>query len=384
MCFLTVRPMKKLLALAMLPVLTAGLAARDQPLKDAAHGLFTMGVALNARQIQEADAKEAALVARHFNSITPENVLKWVVVHPEPDRYDFEVPDRFVALGERMRAEIIGHTLLWHQQVPAWVFKDAKGHDVSREELARRLREHIHTVVGRYKGRIHGWDVVNEAIDDSGRLRTDEPWYRILGEDALRIAFAAAREADPHAELYYNDYSLENGAKRKAVIALLQKLRAEGLRIDAVGVQEHYMVDLFAARKVDAMMADFVAAGFPLMVTELEISMLPRPRREAGADLHRRFAASPEYNPYPQGLPADQQQRLAKCYAEAFGVYVKYAPYLKRVTVWGLTDRASWLNNWPIRGRTDHPLYFDRQAEPKPAVGAILTVLQEAPRPVKP
>lgn len=376
--------MKKPFAFILFPVIAAGLAAKDLTLKDAAHGLFTMGVALNASQIQEADAKEAALVARHFNSITPENVLKWALVHPEPGRYDFEVPDQYVALGERLNAEIIGHTLLWHQQVPAWVFQDEQGKEVSREVLARRLREHIHTVVGRYKGRIHGWDVVNEAIDDTGRLRTDQPWYRLLGEDALRIAFTAAREADPQAELYYNDYSLWNDAKRQAVIRLLQKLRAEGHRIDAVGVQEHYLIDTPAPAQVDAMMADFVAAGFPLMVTELDISMLPRPHQQAGADLDVRFADHPGYNPYPEGLPADQQDRLAARYAEMFAVYVKYARHLKRVTAWGLTDRASWLNNWPIRGRTDHPLYFDRQAEPKPAVGAILEVLRDAPRPAKP
>jgi endo-1,4-beta-xylanase len=376
--------MKKPLALACLPILATGFAAQDQSLKDAAHGLFTMGVALNANQILETDPKEAALVARHFNSITPENVLKWVLVHPEPDRYDFAVPDRLVALGERLQAEIIGHTLLWHQQVPAWVFQDGQGGDISRAALARRLREHVHAVVGRYKGRIHGWDVVNEAIDDSGRLRTDQPWYRILGEDALRIAFTAAREADPHAELYYNDYSLWNEAKRKTVIALLQKLRAEGHRIDAVGVQEHYLIDTPSPAQVDAMMADFVAAGFPLMVTELDISMLPRPRGQAGADLNQQFAGRPEYNPWPEGLPADQQERLAKRYAEMFAVYVKHARHLKRVTAWGLTDQASWLNNWPIRGRTDYPLYFDRRAEPKPAVGAILQVLRDAPRPAKP
>ncbi len=191
-------------------ILMTGLLAPAQvqpKLKDVFKGSFLIGAALNRAQFYEENTRGAALIKAHFNSITPENILKWESVHPKPDGYAFDAPDRYVAFGEQNGMFIIGHTLVWHSQTPKWVFQDDQGKPVSRDTLLKRMRDHIHTVVGRYKGRIRGWDVVNEALNEDGTMR-ESPVAEIIGEDYLAKAFEFAHEADPKAELYYNDYSL--------------------------------------------------------------------------------------------------------------------------------------------------------------------------------
>ncbi|WP_404424213.1 endo-1,4-beta-xylanase [Nibricoccus sp. IMCC34717] len=346
------------------------------PLKDAAKGLFLVGASLNTKHIREDDVAGVKLVEEHFNTVTPENVMKWSQVHPKPGEYTFELSDRFVEFGTKRGMFVVGHTLLWHSQTPAWVFQNDKGGDASREELLARLREHIRTVVGRYRGKIKGWDVVNESIHDDGTLRTNEPWYRILGEEAVFEAFRAAHEADPDAELYYNDYTLANPVKRAGVLALVKKIRARGLRIDGVGSQEHHLLEWPTVEQVDAMFRDFGAAGFPMMVTELDVSALPRPNNDDGANIATLYTRTEELDPYARGLPEEMQRRLAERYRSLFEVYVRHAGNLKRVTFWCVTDGNSWLNNFPIRGRTDYPLLFDRQYRPKLAAQAVVDALQ--------
>ena len=196
-------------------------------LKNAFKDDFFVGAALNVEQITGREPDAMALVARHFNSITPENILKWEEVHPEPDRYNFDAADRYVAFGEKHGMHIIGHTLVWFHQTPDWVFQDASGKPLGREALLQRMKEHIFTVVGRYRGRIHGWDVVNEAILRDGTWRQIK-WYEILGEDHVAKAFEFARQADPDAELYYNEYDLEVRPKREGVIRLLKRSSGNG------------------------------------------------------------------------------------------------------------------------------------------------------------
>ena len=212
-------------------------STEKRSLKDVFKNDFKIGAALNRRQIFEDDARGAEIVKTQFNSITPENVLKWALVHPEPTRYDFTASDRFVEFGEKHGMFIVGHTLVWHNQTPAWVFKDA-----DRETLLRRLRDHIATMVGRYKGRINGWDVVNEALNQDGTMR-QSPWLKIIGDDYLEKAFQFAHEADPSAELYYNDYDLELPAKRAGAVKLIEKLKAAGVPISGVGLQNHNLMD---------------------------------------------------------------------------------------------------------------------------------------------
>lgn len=349
------------------------------PLRDAAHGMFRIGAAINEQQITGVDREGVKVIETHFDSVTSENVLKWEKVHPAPGRFDFARADKYVEFGASRGLMVIGHTLMWHSQTPAWVFQDDKGGTVSREELLRRLREHIHTVVGRYRGKVRGWDVVNEAIrDEDGTLRVEKPWYAILGEEGIFAAFAAAHEADPAAELYYNDYSLANPVKRAGVIRLAKAIRSKGLRIDGVGSQEHSGLDWPKAADVDAMIADFRTAGFKVMVTEFDVTVLPRPQNYRGAEISKIYAAAPELDAFRDGLPADQQARLAARYAELFAVYAKHAGTVTRVTFWGVGDGSSWLNDWPIKGRTDHPLLFDRSYHPKPAVAAVVKAFENA------
>src|SRR5215211_6212738 len=233
-----------LLCVACFPVV-----AQQRSLKDVFKNDFMIGAALNRNQIFEKDTRGAEIVRTHFNSITPENILKWALVHPQPDKYDFAASDRFVEFGEKHKMFIVGHTLVWHNQTPRWVFEDAHGKPVDRETLLSRLREHIFKVVGRYKGRIKGWDVVNKAINQDGTIR-QSPWFKIIGEDYLVKAFQFAHEADPNAELYYNDYDLELPAKRAGGVKLIKKLLAAGVKVSGVGLQNHNLMDWPSAADV--------------------------------------------------------------------------------------------------------------------------------------
>jgi endo-1,4-beta-xylanase len=360
------------------PPATANATAVAAPaLKDVFRDAFLVGAALNPEQFYERDAVGAALVRTHFNTITPENVLKWELVHPEPGRYDFAAPDRYVEFGERNGMFVVGHTLVWHSQTPRWVFQDAAGNPVSRDTLLNRMRDHIHTVVGRYRGRIKGWDVVNEALNEDGTLRRS-PWLTIIGEDYLAKAYQFAHEADPGAELYYNDYSLENAPKRDGAVALIRRLQAEGVRVTAIGSQEHDKMDWPSVAQVDSMFEAFAPLGVRVNVTELDVDVLPPVMRSTGAEVTARAQATAGTNPYAAGLPDSVQQALARRYAELFAAYVRHRDVVDRVTFWGVRDGDSWLNDWPVRGRTSYPLLFDRQGRPKPAFDAVVAGARRA------
>lgn len=360
--------------IALLPVLMACYAVSapaQVSLKDVFKDDFRIGAALNQAQFEERDARGAAIVKAQFNTISPENVLKWELVHPKPDDYRFDPADQYVDFGVKNHMFIIGHTLVWHSQTPRWVFEDGEGRPLTREALLERMHEHIRTVVGRYKGRIAGWDVVNEALNEDGTLR-QSPWMKIIGEDYLAKAFQFAHEADPAAELYYNDYNLENEAKRNGAVALIRKLKEQGVPLYAVGLQGHDHMDLPTVEQQDAAIAAFAALGVKVNITELDVDVLPRAARQTGADVATNAAPKAALNPYAGGLPDAVQQALAKRYADLFGVFLKYRGVITRVTFWGVTDANSWLNNWPVRGRTSYPLLFDRAGKPKPAFDAIV------------
>jgi endo-1,4-beta-xylanase len=346
-------------------------SAQTPAIKDVFKGSFLVGAALNPAEFTEQDARTAALIKAQFNTITPENVLKWERVHPQPGSYSFELPDRYVAFGERNHMFIVGHTLLWHNQTPAWVFQDDKGNPADRETLLKRLHDHIQTVVGRYKGRINGWDVVNEALDEDGTLR-QSPWLKIIDEDYLAKAFQFAHEADPQAELYYNDYNIENEAKLKGALELLRKLQAQGVPVTGVGIQGHWHMDMPSNEQVDAAITAFGKLGLKVMITELDVDVLPLAFQYMGADVTLSAELQPKLNPYPKALPDAVQQALAQRYAGLFTVFLKHRGVLKRVTFWGVTDGDSWLNNWPVKGRTNYPLLFDRSGQPKPAFDAVI------------
>jgi endo-1,4-beta-xylanase len=344
-------------------------------LKDVFKKDFLMGVAINETQFSDPTGEncEAALIKKHFNTISPENVLKWESIHPALDKYNFAPGDRYVEFGVKNGMFIIGHNLIWHRQTPAWVFNDAQGNPLTRDALLQRMHDHIFTVVSRYKGKIGGWDVVNEAVDEDGTLRQTH-WLKIIGEDYLLKAYQFAHEADPNAQLYYNEFSIENEPKRAGTIALIKKLQAQGAPIVGIGLQGHYRMDWPAARDVDETIEAFARLGLKVMITELDVSVLPAVTRTLDAEVSAGYQLRAEDNPYTNGLPDAAQQALAARYASLFKVFVKHRSQITRVTFWGVTDGNSWLNYWPVRGRVDYPFLFNRGCETKPAFNAVIAV----------
>ncbi|MBN1392260.1 MAG: endo-1,4-beta-xylanase [Sedimentisphaerales bacterium] len=356
-----------------------GCSAQQPSLKEAFKKDFLIGGALNDDVVNGKDPGAAAIAERHFSAITAENVMKWMPIHPEPNRFDFSAADRFVDFGLKNNMFIIGHTLVWHWQTPRWVFEDVNGNNIDRETLLARMKEHISTVVGRYKGKVNGWDVVNEALDDNGELRKTK-WLEIIGEDFIARAFEYAHEADPDAELYYNDFSLENPAKRDGCVRLVKDLQSKGVPIHGVGIQAQAWrlpPDYPVIQDVEDFINAVSALGVKVMVTELCVDVLPSAMRQTGADLRHRAELSEELNPYVDGLPDDVQKKLADRYAELFSLFRKHSDKISRVTLWGVYDKTSWLNNWPVRGRTNYPLLFDRDYKPKPAFYAVIKTASE-------
>ena len=336
-----------------------------------------IGAALNQRQFSEEDPRAMRIIDAHFNSITPENQLKWQYVHPSPDKYDFNGSDRYVQFGEKHGMYVIGHTLVWHRQTPDWVFEDRHGKPASRDLLLSRLKDHIHTVVGRYKGRIKGWDVVNEAIEANGTMRQSK-WLKIIGEDYVAKAFEFAHEADPNAQLYYNDYSLENEPKRSGAIELIKKLQAVGIPVAAVGLQGHNRLNWPTVEQQDATIAAFAKLGIKVNITELDLDVLPAVSEETGPSLKLTPELEAKLNPFASSLPEGVEKEQAKRYGELFAVYLKNADVIDRITFWGVTDGDTWLNNWPVRGRTNYPLLFDRDGKPKLAFDAVIRIALNA------
>lgn len=361
----------KSLGMAAALVALVASASADPALKDAYKGAFVIGAALDSAQITGRDAKAQDLVTAQFSAISPGNDLKWERVHPAPDHYDFRLGDQYVEFGQKNHLFTVGHVLVWHQQTPAWVFYDGTGSLLSRDKLLERLHDHIATVVGRYKGKIKAWDVVNEVIGDDGAMRRTL-WYQIIGEDYIAKAFQWAHEADPDAELTYNDYNIEYPNKRAGALALVKKLKAAGVPITTVGIQAHYLINEPDLKLLDETITEFGKLGVKVALTELDIDVLPRPSGGVTADVALHLASDPKFNPYVNGLPDDVQQKLTERYAQVFAIALKHKDVIDRVTLWGVTDGDSWHNGWPIKGRTAYSLLFDRAYQPKPAVAAII------------
>jgi len=350
--------------------------SNENSLKEAYEGKFLIGMAVNKKQFTETDSLSVKLIKKHCNSIVAENDMKSMYLQPEQGKFNFTIADKFVEFGEANDMFIVGHTLVWHSQTPKWLFIDNQGNDVSRDTLIERMRNHIHTVVGRYKGRVNGWDVVNEAIDDAGGLRNSK-FLQIIGPDYIEMAFKFAHEADPEAELYYNDYSMNNANKRAEAVKIAQNLLSKHIRIDAIGMQAHYglMYDVF--EQVEQSIQAYSALGLKINITELDVTVLPVPNQQITADISTNYELKDEYNPYTEQLPDSIQQELTKYYSHLFQIFNKYNKHIARVTFWGVTDGQSWKNDWPIVGRTNYPLLFDRKFKPKPAFDAIIEISKE-------
>lgn len=354
-----------LIAAIMLFNGVSGITAKEnQPtIKDKYGDKFSIGVALNYRQIAGSDKRSVSLVKKHFNSIVADNCMKCDAIHPEEGKYNFEQADAFVDFGTQNNMEIIGHCLIWHSQLAPWFCVDKKGNPVSPEVLKERMKEHITTVVKRYRGRIKGWDVVNEAFLHDGSYR-ESPFYKILGEEYIPLAFEYAHAADPDAELYYNDYGMDSKGKRDAVVSMVKELKKRGLRIDAIGMQGHMGMDYPRLEKFERSIKAFAATGCKVMITEWDMSALPT--INTGADISVRAGYDAKLNPYPDGLPDDVSEKWNGRMRDFFNLFLKHSDAISRVTVWGVTDRDSWKNDYPMPGRKDYPLWFDRKFQLKP------------------
>jgi endo-1,4-beta-xylanase len=350
-------------------------------LKDVFKDDFYIGAALSLDQIEGKDPEGITLVEKHFNSIVAENILKWEEIHPELERYNFEPADKYVAFGEKNDMFIVGHTLVWFHQTPDWVFQDESGNQLDREALLNRMKDHIFTVMGRYKGKIHGWDVVNEAIAGDGSFRKCK-WLEIIGEDYIEKAFEYAREADPNAQLYYNEYDYVKKPKCEGVIRLIRNLQSKGIHIDGVGIQGHWFLEYPTIGEIEDVILALSGLGVKIMVTELDVSVLPfYPVDSQAVDLS---SFDPEtqqkYNSYTDGLPDAVQRDLANRYEELFSLFHKRRDKLSRITFWAVHDAQSWRSYLPIRGRTDYPMLFDRARKPKLAFNAVVKIAQSRKR----
>jgi endo-1,4-beta-xylanase len=356
-----------LLALAFL----TSCSDNEPALKDAFAGHFLIGTSAGRREISGEDPLAMPFMTKQFNSVTAENAMKWERIHPDPGTYCFGLGDSIADYARSNGMALIGHVLVWHSQTPEWVFLDSLGNHLTREALLERMREHIRTVVGHYRGKVLGWDVVNEAVDEDGSLRPTK-WLEIIGEDYIEKAFIFAHEADPDAELYYNDYNNEEPLKRAGVTAIVRSLKEKGIRIDGVGIQGHWHLDSPDFRIVDESITEYAKLGMKVMITELEINVLPTPAWLYGADISKTAGYRDSLNPYVAGLPPEVGKQLSERYAALFRILLKHDDAVTRVTFWGLHDGYSWKNDWPIPGRTNYPLLFDREYIPKKAYYAVI------------
>jgi endo-1,4-beta-xylanase len=324
---------------------------------------FLIGATLNPRSLR--DTAVIQLVKHHFNVTTAENEMKMRGLQPEKGEYNFGPADSLITFAHANNIKVVGHTLCWHAGLPKWFFLDEKGDTAAKEILHKRIKDHIFTVMDHFRGKVIGWDVVNEAIEDPW---TNDSLYRFselsrtCGYEFVEKAFAWAHKADPEVELYYNDYALDNPKKRDKAIRLIKNLRSKGLRVDGIGMQAHYKVPTLKLEEVEKSIIAFSELGLKVMITELDLSLYHH--REKG-------------NLYAEGAPDSMLEKQAEVYADLFKIYHKHRDKITRVNFWGTTDKYSWLNNHPVRGRADHALFFDRKAEPKPALRAVVNTAEE-------
>jgi endo-1,4-beta-xylanase len=329
-------------------------------LKDYYAGHFPIGVAIGPRALS---TDEAAFIRKEFNSLTAENVMKMGPIHPKENEYFWDHADSIVNFAVRNKMKLRGHTLCWHNQTPPWLFVDAKGDTVSKEVLLARLKDHITTVVSRYKGKIHAWDVVNEAISDRpGEFYRNSVWYKICGEDYIAKAFEYAHEADPDALLFYNDYNEMFPAKREKIFKLVQDLKTAGVPIHGLGLQAHMGIYEPVAEYLDSAFIRYSQLGIPLHITELDISVHKKE--------HGRRERKPD-DDYVEFTP-EMEKKQMEVYKLCFDVFRKHKTAIGSVTFWNISDRYSWLDNFPVRGRKDYPLLFDKDLKPKKAYWEVV------------
>ncbi|MEI7728584.1 MAG: endo-1,4-beta-xylanase [Verrucomicrobiota bacterium] len=354
-----------------LPARSAGPEAR-RSLRAAATGLFPVGVGISDRIPERAE--DWPLLTTQFGAVTPENCLKPDPVQKEEGKFNFTQPDAFVNFATSNHLQMVGHCLVWAKddRTPPWFYRDGTN-PVSRELLLARMKTYIETVAGRYRGRIAMWDVVNEALDDGTNFLRPSGWSAVCGEEFIARAFEQAHAADPQALLIYNDYNNELPAKRAKQIRLVRSLREKHVPIHAIGLQGHYEIDRLPLAELEATLVAMREMGVKVVVSELDIDVIPRGGWWADGGKRREELA--KLDPYRDGCPPEILKRQAEQYAQLFRLFRKHADVIARVSFWNLHDGQSWLNTFPWK-RVNHPLLFDREGKPKPAFDAVMDALQ--------
>ncbi|MBT3547489.1 MAG: endo-1,4-beta-xylanase [Flavobacterium sp.] len=332
---------------------------------------FLVGAAINEGQILQKDQPSVSIIKKEFNTISPENVMKWMFVQPKPNEFYFDHTDKYVQFGLDNNMHIVGHALIWHSQIANFMnsIKDST-------KMVQHVTNHISTLVNRYKGKIDTWDVVNEALNEDGTLR-ESIFLKVLGENYLETVYKMAEKYDSNADLAYNDYNLCKPKKREGVVKLIKSLQKNGAKINSVGIQAHWQLTSPTLEEIETSILAFSELGVKVMFTELDISVLPNPWELSGAEVtqnFKKFEGDKKMNPFLENLPDSVKEKLAKRYENIFKLFVKHKDKISRVTFWGVTDKFSWLNDWPIKGRTNYPLLFDRNYKEKKAYQRIMNL----------
>ena len=372
-------------SISIMVLISSGIFAQQgvatNSLKNVYKDAFLIGVAVTPAITSGRDKASQDIVISHFNSITVENVMKAALINPQPGVYNWGPADDFVAFGEKNKMFIIAHTLVWHNQVPAWFFTNEEGKANTKEQQIERLRSHIEAVAGRYAGRVQAWDVVNEVIGEDGNYRPTS-WVNAVGngDTLVKYAFKFAAQYAPNTELYYNDFNAWRPSKREGIVRMVKMLQKEGLRIDGVGMQGHWGLNYPKTKYIEEAIDAYAACGVNVMITELDVDVLPMTKEGQiiGQSMSERQFQLEEFktylDPYQKGLPANVQQQLTKRYEEFFSIFYKRRDKITRVTLWGVHDGMNWKNDYPVPGRTNYPLLWDRKCQPKPALKAVLGV----------
>jgi endo-1,4-beta-xylanase len=358
-----------ILVLLLALTLPSRAQATKTTLREAAPKGILIGAAIATQDLN--NPKLAALIPQQFSVLTPEYEFMPEKLIDENGNFTFENGDAVVAFAEKNKLPVLGHMLVWHHVTRAWLFEDKEGKPLPREKALANLKLYIDGVVGHYKGRILAWNVVNEGISDQdGEYLRDTPALRAIGPDYIEKAFEFAHAADPGALLYYNDYNIEQPAKLEKTLRLVKSLQEKGVKIDAVGIQGHWLLDWPPTGMIESGIEALAKTGVKVMITELDVDVLPRD--VTGADM---AVVEKGANPYPNGLPDDVQQKLASRYGEMITAILHH-PEVTLIGFWGTHDGRSWLNDFPVKGRTNHSLLFDRALQPKPAFNAVIKAME--------
>ncbi len=380
---------RKLLSLlAAFTIVPICVSAQPKTLKDAYSDCWYTGVSVNqwqvkadrtgenthnvTGQISNDQTADWPVIEKNFNWVVAENCMKCEVMHPKEGVYDFSLADQFVDKAKAAGFKVLGHCLIWHSQCAPWFHYDEQGNLVSPEILKKRMREHIYTIMSHFKGRVDAWDVVNEAFEDDGSLR-QSLFYKILGSDFIPLAFQYAHEADPNAELYYNDYSMNKAEKVEKVAEFFRPLIRQGVPITAIGMQGHMVLEgNNYIKEYEHSINTITSLGIPTFFSEVDLSVLPNPFGFSGANVSDRFAYRPEMDPYRNGLTKEKEAEVEKFWIEFYKMLLRHKKDILRVSFWCLNDANSWRNDFPIKGRTDYATLFDRNNQPKPFVRKLI------------